>query len=60
MFERFSERFMLPEAGLVRAGEYVLEEFETVQEITTVAVTLARASDPGRSPGTRLSRTFRR
>jgi hypothetical protein len=60
MFERFSERFVLPEAGLARAGEYVLEEFETVQEITTVAVTLARASDPGRSPGTRLSRTFRR
>ena len=59
MFERFSERLVLPEAGLVRAGEYVLEEFETVQEIT-VAVTLTRASDSGRSPGTRLSRTFRR
>ena len=59
MFERFSERFVLPEAGLARAGEYGLEEFETVQEIT-VAVTLAQASDPGRSPGTRLSRTFRR
>jgi len=59
MFERFIEEFMLPEAGLVRAGEYVLEEFETVQEIT-VAITLARASDPGRSPGTRLSGTFRR
>jgi hypothetical protein len=59
MFERFSERFVLPEARLVRAGEYVLEEFETVQEITA-AVTLARASDTGRSPGTRLSRTFRR
>jgi hypothetical protein len=59
MFERFSERFVLPEAELVRAGEYVLEEFETVQEITA-AVTLARASDSGRSPGTRLSRTFRR
>ena len=59
MFERFSERFVLPEAGLVRAGEYVLEEFETVQEITA-AVTLARASDTGRSPGTRPSRTFRR
>ena len=55
----YRERFLLPEAGLVRAGEYVLEEFEKMQEIT-VAVTLARASDPGRSPGTRLSRTFRR
>jgi hypothetical protein len=59
MFERFTERFVLPEAGLVRAREYVLEEFETVQE-TTVAVTLARASDPGRSPETRLSKTIRR
>ena len=59
MFERFSERFVLPEAGLVRAGEYVLKEFETVQEIVG-AVTVARASDPGRSPGTRLSGTFRR
>ena len=59
MFERFTERFVLPEAGLARAREYVLEEFETVQE-NTVAVTLERASDPGRSSGTRLSRTFRR
>jgi len=59
MFERFTEEFVLPEAGLVRAGKYVLEEFETVQEIT-VAVTLARASDPGWSPGTRLSGTFHR
>jgi hypothetical protein len=59
MFERFTEEFVLPEAGLVRAGKYVLEEFETVREIT-VAVTLVRASDPGWSPGTRLSGTFRR
>jgi len=59
MFERFTEKFVLPEVGLVRAGEYVLEEFETVQEIT-VAATMARASDPGRSSGTRLSGTFRR
>jgi dihydroneopterin aldolase len=53
------EEFVLPEAGLVRAGEYVLEEFETVQEIT-VSVTVARDSEPGRSPGARLSGTFRR
>jgi ATP-dependent Clp protease ATP-binding subunit ClpA len=53
------EEFVLPEAGLVRAGEYVLEEFPMVREIT-VSLTLPRAQDPGRSPGTRLSRTARR
>jgi dihydroneopterin aldolase len=53
------EEFVLPEAGLVRAGEYVLEEFETVREVT-VSVTVPRAPDPGRSPGVRLSGTFRR
>ena len=51
--------FGLPEAGLVRAGEYVLEEFPMVPEIT-VSLTVPRAQDPGRSPGTRLSRTSRR
>ena len=59
MFERFTEEFVLLEVGLVRAGEYVLEEFETVQEITG-AVNVPRASDPGQSSGTRLSGTFRR
>jgi hypothetical protein len=59
MFERFTEEFVLLEVGLVRAGEYVMEEFETVQEIT-VAVTVPRASDPGQWSGTRLSRIFRR
>src|SRR5215213_9296070 len=44
---------------LVRAGEYVLEKFPMVREIT-VSVTVPRAQDPGRSPGTRLSRTARR
>jgi ATP-dependent Clp protease ATP-binding subunit ClpA len=53
------EEFVLLEAGLVRAGEYVLEEFPMVREIT-VSVTVPRAKDPGRSPGTRLSRTARR
>ena len=53
------EEFLLLEAGLVRVGEYVLEEFETVREIT-VAVTVPRASAPGRSPGVRLSTTFKR
>ena len=53
------EEFVLPEAGLARAGEYVLGEFETVREIT-VSITVPRASDPGRSPGARLSGTFRR
>jgi ATP-dependent Clp protease ATP-binding subunit ClpA len=54
-----AEEFMLPEAGLVRAGEYVLEEFPMVREIT-VSLTVPRAQDPGGSPGTRLSRTTRR
>jgi dihydroneopterin aldolase len=53
------EEFVLLEAGLVRAGEYMLEEFPTVREIT-VSVTVPRVSDPGRSPGARLSRTARR
>jgi hypothetical protein len=59
MFERFTEEVVLPEVGLVKAGEYVLEVFETVQEIT-VAVNVPRASDPGQSSGTQLSGTFRR
>jgi ATP-dependent Clp protease ATP-binding subunit ClpA len=53
------EEFVLLEAGLVRVGEYVLEEFPTVREIK-VSVTVPRVSDPGRSPGARLSRTARR
>jgi ATP-dependent Clp protease ATP-binding subunit ClpA len=53
------EEFVLLETGLVRAGEYILEEFPMVREIT-VSVTVPRAQDPGRSPGTRLSRSARR
>jgi ATP-dependent Clp protease ATP-binding subunit ClpA len=53
------EEFVLLEVGLVRAGEYVLEEFPMVREVT-VSLTVPRAQDPGRSPGTRLSRTARR
>jgi ATP-dependent Clp protease ATP-binding subunit ClpA len=53
------EEFVLLETGLVRAGEYVLEEFPMVREVT-VSLTVPRAQDPGRSPGTRLSRTARR
>jgi dihydroneopterin aldolase len=53
------EEFVLPEAGLVRTGEYILEEFPMVREIT-VSLTVPRAQEPGRSPGTRLSRTARR
>jgi ATP-dependent Clp protease ATP-binding subunit ClpA len=53
------EEFVLLETGLVRAGEYILEEFPMVREIT-VSITVPRAQDPGRSPGTRLSRTARR
>jgi ATP-dependent Clp protease ATP-binding subunit ClpA len=53
------EEFVLPEAGLVRAAEYVLEEFPMVREVT-VSLTVPRAQDPGHSPGTRLSRTARR
>jgi ATP-dependent Clp protease ATP-binding subunit ClpA len=53
------EEFVLLETGLVRAGQYVLEEFPMVREVT-VSLTVPRAQDPGRSPGTRLSRTARR
>jgi ATP-dependent Clp protease ATP-binding subunit ClpA len=53
------EEFVLLEAGLVRAGEYVLEDFPMVREIM-VSLTVPRAQDPGRSPGARLSRTARR
>ena len=53
------EQFMLLEAGIVRAGEYVLEEFPTVREVT-VSVTVPRASDPRGSSEVRLSRTFKR
>ena len=53
------EQFMLLEAGIVRAGEYVLEEFPTVREVT-VSVTVPRTSDPRGSSEVRLSRTFKR
>ena len=53
------EEFVLPEAALVRAGEYILEVFPTVREIT-VSLTVPREQDPGHSPGTRLTRTARR
>jgi len=53
------EEFVLLEAGLVRAGEWALEEFSTIREIP-VHLTVPRASDPGRSPSVRLSRTVKR
>jgi ATP-dependent Clp protease ATP-binding subunit ClpA len=47
------EEFVLLEAGIVRTGEYILQEFPTVQEIT-VSVTIRQ------EPEVTVSRTFRR
>ncbi len=53
------EEFVVLEAGLVRAGDSVLEEFPQVEEIS-IAVTVPRSPDPGRSSGMRITGTARR
>lgn len=53
------EEFVLLEAGLVRAGEDVLDGFPQIGEVS-VAVSVPRTPEPGRSPGVRISRTATR